>query len=199
MTSIKFIEPNELKNIIKDKTKIPGKDYLIVDVRDEDYSVTAIYNFILKKSDFGNIPNSVNKPSSEINDSLESLISDYIPQLIFTCALSQVRGPKCARIYSERIALKNVKTDQKVLVLRGGVAGWQKENGQDIELMENYDREHWVLEIYSERIALKNVKTDQKVLVLRGGVAGWQKENGQDIELMENYDREHWVLEYGDY
>ncbi|CAH1760872.1 4614_t:CDS:2 [Entrophospora sp. SA101] len=123
MTSIKFIEPNELKNIIKDKTKIPGKDYLIVDVRDEDYS-----------------------PSSEINDSLESLISDYIPQLIFTCALSQVRGPKCARIYSERIALKNVKTDQKVLVLRGGVAGWQKENGQDIELMENYDREHWVLE-----------------------------------------------------
>ncbi|CAJ0640682.1 1825_t:CDS:2 [Entrophospora sp. SA101] len=146
MTSIKFIEPNELKNIIKDKTKIPGKDYLIVDVRDEDYSVTAIYNFILKKSDFGNIPNSVNKPSSEINDSLESLISDYIPQLIFTCALSQVRGPKCARIYSERIALKNVKTDQKVLVLRGGVAGWQKENGQDIELMENYDREHWVLE-----------------------------------------------------
>nr|CAG8464917.1 1841_t:CDS:2 [Entrophospora candida]CAG8562204.1 6780_t:CDS:2 [Entrophospora candida] len=133
MTSIKFIEPNELKNIIKDKTKIPGKDYLIVDVRDEDYSG-------------GNIPNSVNKPSSEINDSLESLISDYIPQLIFTCALSQVRGPKCARIYSERIALKNVKTDQKVLVLRGGVAGWQKENGQDIELMENYDREHWVLE-----------------------------------------------------
>jgi hypothetical protein len=36
---IKFIKSNELKNLIKDKTKIAGKDYLIIDVRDEDYVV----------------------------------------------------------------------------------------------------------------------------------------------------------------
>jgi hypothetical protein len=66
--------------------------------------------------------------------------------LIFTCALSQARGPKCANTYSKGLVQKGIKTDQKILVLTGGIFEWQKENGQDVELMENYDREHWILE-----------------------------------------------------
>lgn len=34
-----FAEPEELYDLVLDKTKQPGKDYAIVDVRDSDYIV----------------------------------------------------------------------------------------------------------------------------------------------------------------
>lgn len=34
-----FAEPEELYDLILDKTKQPGKDYVVVDVRDADYKV----------------------------------------------------------------------------------------------------------------------------------------------------------------
>ncbi|RHZ62401.1 hypothetical protein Glove_340g14 [Diversispora epigaea] len=131
--SIEHINHDELKDLIKDKSKIPGKDYLVVDVRDDDY-------------EGGNIPNSINRQSSKIHDSVENLISEYnkVPQIIFTCALSKVRGPKCARIYSEELFLnKGIKTDQKVQVLKNGFEGWQSYYKDDPELVENYNKEIW--------------------------------------------------------
>ncbi|CAG8435141.1 2352_t:CDS:2 [Diversispora eburnea] len=111
--SIEYINRDELKDLIKDKSKIPGKDYLVG----------------------GNIPNCINRQSSKIHD---------IPQIIFTCALSKARGPKCARIYSEELFLnKGIKTDQKVQVLKNGFEGWQSNYKDDPELVENYNKEIW--------------------------------------------------------
>ena len=42
-----------------------------------------------------------------------------MPKLVFTCAMSQVRGPKCARIYKE--TLENKGINQEVQVLQGGI------------------------------------------------------------------------------
>jgi len=64
-----------------------------------------------------------------------------VPKLVFTCALSQIRGPKCARIYKE--TLENKGIDQKILVLQGGVGEWQKDNKEDPQLIENYDADYW--------------------------------------------------------
>lgn len=34
-----YAEPEELVDLIRDDSKKPGKDYIIVDVRDNDYNV----------------------------------------------------------------------------------------------------------------------------------------------------------------
>uniref|UniRef100_A0A1D1YWM9 CDC25-like phosphatase YCH1 n=1 Tax=Anthurium amnicola TaxID=1678845 RepID=A0A1D1YWM9_9ARAE len=125
---VEFIKPSELAEIIKDTNQTPGKDYLIVDVRDGDY-------------EGGNIPNSINSPSKKFHDHVNELISKYnqVPKIVFTCALSQVRGPKCARIYKENTG----NTSQKIQVLQGGIGEWQKQNKDDPKLVENYNPEYW--------------------------------------------------------
>ncbi|CAG8445747.1 21899_t:CDS:2 [Dentiscutata erythropus] len=123
-----YIKAEELRDIIKDKAKIPRKDYLVVDVRDEDYQG-------------GNIPNCVNRPSDNFTDSLDALISEYsqVPKVIFTCRQSQQRGPSCAIAYANK-----VNTDQNIHVLKGGMGGWMQKYKDDSELVENYtEEEKW--------------------------------------------------------
>lgn len=62
-----------------------------------------------------------------------------VPQLIFTCALSKVRGPESARMYTEL----SKRTNQKVQVLLNGFEGWQSIYKDDPELVENYNSEIW--------------------------------------------------------
>lgn len=184
--SDEFIKPSELVEIIKDTTKVPGKDYLVVDVRDDDYEVNTcqlfkiifLYQKFLTTRFFsiyflcnlpskqgGNIPNSINSPSTKFLDDVDGLISKYnqgklseyflfnqinlylltfcylVPRIVFTCALSQVRGPKCARIFKE--VTENMGTNQKVQVLQGGISEWQSQNKADPKLIENYDPDYW--------------------------------------------------------
>ena len=77
---------------------------------------------------------------------------DYIRQyslnmpdkIIFHCALSQIRGPKCAQRF---VTLRNdsaeMKKEQEVLVLRGGFVEWQEKYKKDPMLVENYDEAYW--------------------------------------------------------
>jgi hypothetical protein len=69
----------DLSEIIK-SDKLPGEDYLVIDVRDDDFVG-------------GNIPNCRNAPSVTFADNLDDLIHDSkdVPQVIFHCALSQSR------------------------------------------------------------------------------------------------------------
>ncbi|KAG9285230.1 hypothetical protein G9A89_002126 [Geosiphon pyriformis] len=113
--NIEFIEPDHVVELVKNKSKVPGKDYLLVDVRDEDFEKF-------------HVPNSVNFPSAGLSNSVQNLIAEYnqVPELIFYCALSQKRGPNSARIYKESINQSEVKTDQKVKVMKGGFVGWNE-------------------------------------------------------------------------
>lgn len=67
----------------------------------------------------GNIPKAVNIPASQIAESASTLIQKYskVPEVYFHCALSQVRGPKSARIYNEYLQLQGNTTDQKVKII----------------------------------------------------------------------------------
>lgn len=112
---LKYAEAADLKEIIL--SKVSGLDYLIIDVRDE-----------LEIIENGSIVNSININSnifiSQI-DEIKEKLSD-VPVLFFHCALSQVRGPNCARKYSEVM-----KSDQEVLILRDGFDGWKGSYGLD--------------------------------------------------------------------
>lgn len=70
----------DLASIIKSSDKIAGKDYIVVDVRDDDYVG-------------GNIKNSHNLPSYVFSKNVDDLVrkTKDVPMVIFHCALSQER------------------------------------------------------------------------------------------------------------
>ncbi|KAK5808828.1 Rhodanese-like domain-containing protein, partial [Linnemannia elongata] len=118
--------------LLEDKSKVPGKDYLVIDVRDSDYIG-------------GHIRGSVNIPAHEIPEKLPTLIEEYkdVPQLIFHCALSQVRGPKAANRWAEALAARDDADAADVNILRGGFGEWQKQYKDDKNLVEEYVAEYW--------------------------------------------------------
>ncbi len=66
-----------------------------------------------------------------------------VPQIIFTCGLSKGRGPNSAKTYQDGLSSKNIKTSQKVQVLKGGITEWQENYKNDKTLIENYDAKYW--------------------------------------------------------
>ncbi|KAI8596421.1 hypothetical protein EDD21DRAFT_312160, partial [Dissophora ornata] len=95
----------------------------------------------------GHIPGSVNIPSKELPDQLPTLIEQYkqVPELFFHCALSQVRGPKAARRWSEALEYRDSARplSQKVNILRGGFDEWQRKHKDNKTLVEAYEAEYW--------------------------------------------------------
>ncbi|KAI8647901.1 Rhodanese-like domain-containing protein [Parasitella parasitica] len=122
-------------DLVRDPTKLSGKDYVIVDVRGEDYRG-------------GHIPGSINIPANEMYDKANYLIEEYsqVPNIYFHCALSQVRGPKSARIYTETLKNLGKETDQKVKILRFGFEGWHNKYSKEKDLIEDYDESLWSTE-----------------------------------------------------
>lgn len=60
--------------------KVPKKDFVVVDVRDDDY-------------EGGNIKGSMNYPSKEFLTNVDGLVKETkeVPLVIFHCSLSKVR------------------------------------------------------------------------------------------------------------
>ena len=69
----------ELAELIK-SDKVHGKDYLVVDVRDDDY-------------EGGNIKNSLHQGSADFLMNVDRLVTQTkdVPRVIFHCSLSQIR------------------------------------------------------------------------------------------------------------
>ncbi|KAH9948895.1 Rhodanese-like protein [Amylocystis lapponica] len=131
---LKYITADELAAIIK-SDKVPMKDYCIVDVRDDDYHG-------------GNIKGARNEPSHGFLAGVADLVqrTKTVPTVVFHCALSQVRGPKAARIYAETRDLLQAKGEDsphEVLVLRGGFQDFQEKYKDDPALVENWRKEVW--------------------------------------------------------
>lgn len=135
---IKYITADELAAVIKDPAKKPGEDYLVVDVRDDDYAG-------------GNIPGGRNIPSRDfhlhVNDLIKQAHEKELKLVVFHCSLSQQRGPKAARVYSEirgnlYPALKD-SPDREVAILRDGFSSFQAKFRNDPKLVENWEKDVW--------------------------------------------------------
>ncbi|KAJ7069600.1 Rhodanese-like domain-containing protein [Mycena amicta] len=132
---VKYISRDELADLIKSESKVSGKDYLVVDVRDDDFAG-------------GNIVNAKNIPSREFSVGVFNLAqhSKNVEVMVFHCALSQVRGPKAARIYEETRQNLNLEAQhgpQEVFVLRDGFTEFQRKFKDDPVLVEKWDEETW--------------------------------------------------------
>ncbi|KAJ1932287.1 Cdc25 phosphatase Ibp1 [Linderina pennispora] len=134
------ITVDKLAELVRDPTKIAGKDYVVVDVRDSDYNG-------------GHIPGAVNVPAHEMHDQAAALVQKYadVPEVIFHCALSQVRGPKSARIYNEAVQERLEKAagddplfGQNIQVLTGGFTSWlYRFRETEPEMIAAFDKKFW--------------------------------------------------------
>jgi len=106
-------------------------------------------DFCQAKSDIGgHISDSQHIPSRDFAANVERVISDNkrTKRVVFHCSLSQIRGPKAARIYNEAKTLTGGGDEQDVYVLSGGFSQWQEKYGKDPSLTEDYDTDFWELQ-----------------------------------------------------
>jgi len=131
---IKYITGDELAAIIK-SDQVPLKDYIVVDVRDDDYAG-------------GNIVMGQNWPSQNFNLRVHELVEKTkgVKTVVFHCALSQIRGPQAARIYADKLQVRGADTEHDVFVLRGGFTQFQAKYQDDPALVENWDKDVWASE-----------------------------------------------------
>lgn len=124
MIMVKYISASELANVILSDKK-PWKDYLVVDVRDEDWIG-------------GNIKGSYHAPSKNFLNEVDKLVKDTkdIPMVVFHCRYSQERGPKAARIYEETRNILHEPSEAHVL--RGGFHHFGEKYKDDPRLVENW-------------------------------------------------------------
>ncbi|KAJ1969282.1 Cdc25 phosphatase Ibp1 [Dispira parvispora] len=132
-----YIEPEELAALLQDPTKKAKQDYLVIDVRSDDYPG-------------GHIPNGVNIPAGQFRDYTNYLLTNYaqVPVIVVHCALSQVRGPKVARILREALASHNAAqgltpAPSQVRVLRGGITRWIYHYHNNPALVTDYQPDLW--------------------------------------------------------
>ncbi|EDR13420.1 uncharacterized protein LACBIDRAFT_292636 [Laccaria bicolor S238N-H82] len=129
---MRYITADQLAQLMKSEGKVPEKDFLVVDVRDDDYAG-------------GNIKGSLNQPSSKFLMNVDGLVKQTkeVPLVIFHCAFSQARGPKAARIYEETRSNIGKDIDHEVIVLQGGFSQFQAKYKDDPTLVENWDKNVW--------------------------------------------------------
>jgi len=125
---MKYITREDLAEIIKNDRNKPGTDYLVVDVRDDDFVG-------------GNIKGAKNVPSENFTKGLSELVKETrdIPKVVFHCTYSQIRGPKAARGYEEALG----DSQKEIVVLRDGFAHFQAKYKNDSKLVENWDNAVW--------------------------------------------------------
>ncbi|GAA5982868.1 hypothetical protein JCM10908_006817 [Rhodotorula pacifica] len=177
MTDYRFINHDELVDIIR--TKEAGKDYQVVDVRDDDYRG-------------GNIKGSLRAPTEQRTDqSVQDLVTQLedVPKVIFHCTLSQVRGPKAARIYAE------ARRAKEAAAANGSAEKATGEKGNAAGLGTSVDPFEAARTTAAAAAASKSSSSApgrQEVLVLRDGFQGWQGLYRKDPELVENFDEKVW-------
>ncbi|KAI9680996.1 MAG: hypothetical protein M1829_001076 [Trizodia sp. TS-e1964] len=141
-------------------TKTPGKDFLVIDVRQPNYQG-------------GSIKGSLNLPAETFYHSRESLYallrSAGVKFVVFYCDLYNNRSPRCASWFNDFIqdisgslewALKTMDVgnhSMSVFLLQGGLKAWVKGGARHIEEMDGFDRGYWLQLLREDKRAeLKN-------------------------------------------
>lgn len=135
LSDIKYISAPTLR-LWFDKG-LPNGTFAVVDVRDLDYIG-------------GHIKGCIHIPANELEERLpelqKQLVDMGVNDVVFHCALSQVRGPSSTLKFLRANAAGN--NDQlkvlRVYVLKGGFTRWQQEYGEDKLVTEDYDSQIWL-------------------------------------------------------
>lgn len=136
VTDLKYIKAATLRAWFRGGS--PGT-FAVVDVRESDFVG-------------GHIKGCWNYPAGNFQYTLGELqrriVENNITNVVFHCALSQVRGPLSALKFLRSVddvdeRMKEKLKDVNVWVLRGGFTRWQEEYGEDEEVTEGWQRDLW--------------------------------------------------------
>ncbi|KAK6456687.1 Rhodanese-like domain-containing protein [Scheffersomyces xylosifermentans] len=140
LSDLKYIKPTALRSWFNEGSPHGKGKFAVVDVRDSDFVG-------------GHIKDCYHYPAGNFTYTLpelqERLASNEIDDVVFHCALSQVRGPsstlKFLRSLDEiKDPVKKAQLDSlHVWVLNGGFTKWQEKYGEDTEVTHHYDKEIW--------------------------------------------------------
>lgn len=133
---LKFIPAQTLRLWLVSKSPTGDGIVAVVDVRDSDFAG-------------GHIRGCWHYPADRFQDTItelrERLKSEKVNDVVFHCALSQVRGPKSALRF-----LRSLDSDPEseldalnVYVLQGGFTSWQSHYGEDKSVTEGYAKDLW--------------------------------------------------------
>ncbi|CAK7902975.1 CDC25-like phosphatase Ych1p [[Candida] anglica] len=138
-SDLKFVNPSTIRAWFRGGSPTGNGRFAVIDVRDSDYIG-------------GHIKGCYHYPAGNFHYTLpelyKRLIDNGINDVVFHCALSQVRGPSSTLKFLRSINDLEAKDQQyfdnvNVWVLRGGFTKWQEEYGKDLEVTEGYDEEIW--------------------------------------------------------
>ncbi|CAG7849864.1 SubName: Full=Uncharacterized protein {ECO:0000313/EMBL:CCA73726.1} [Serendipita indica DSM 11827] len=119
------ISPEKLAELVK--TKVAGRDYLVVDVRRTDFENVFIKGAL-------NLPVDSFYPTKE---TVTKILSP-IPTVVFHCksCTETGRGPRAAGWYREELAKQGIdETQSCALVLDGGITAFAERYGDDESLV----------------------------------------------------------------
>lgn len=133
---LEFVPATKLRQWLRSGSPSGSGNLAIVDVRESDYVG-------------GHIKGCWHYPANQFQDRLaelhQRLADEKIDDVVFHCALSQVRGPKSAlRFLRSLESAKESSLDAlKVWVLQGGFTTWQRHYGEDTTVTEDYAKDLW--------------------------------------------------------
>jgi len=135
-SDLQFVHSKTLRQWLGSGSPTGSGKLAIVDVRDSDYVG-------------GHIKGCWHYPAGNFHETLpqlrQRLVENEIDDVVFHCALSQVRGPKSALRFLR--SLESANDSQldlmKVWVLQGGFTSWQGHYGEDATVTEDYAKDLW--------------------------------------------------------
>lgn len=140
LSDLKFVKPVTVRAWFRGGLPNGLGKFAVVDVRDSDFvggHIRGCYHF----------------PAGNFHETLpdlqKKLYDNKIDDVVFHCALSQVRGPSSTLKFLR--SLNDVKDEGaakyfetlNIWVLQGGFTSWQSEFGDDSEVTEGYNKELW--------------------------------------------------------
>ncbi|GJQ11310.1 hypothetical protein GpartN1_g3101.t1 [Galdieria partita] len=123
------IKPDKLVESLRQGELRSGK-LVVVDVRDDDRSLGSIVgSYWLPSDEF------IKDVRTSVNHLLE--VHPKAKKFVFHCQLSKVRGPRCANMFREEVAMNHQSRaqDMEVYLLEGGFQAFSHKYCRDRELV----------------------------------------------------------------
>lgn len=138
-SDLRFVSPASLRSWFASKLPSGNGNFAVVDVRDSDYVG-------------GHIAGCYHYPAGNFHELMpelrKRLLDNNIDDVVFHCALSQVRGPKSTLLFLR--ALNDLPEHERanfanlnVWVLEGGFTKWQRKYGRDSAVTEAFQPDLW--------------------------------------------------------
>ncbi|KAL2210150.1 Rhodanese-like protein [Sarocladium strictum] len=127
------ISREEVLAMLKDPSQVAGRDFVLVDVRRNDF-------------EGGTIRGSVNFPAQSLYPTRPAIFQMVkaagIKQVIFYCGSCNGRGPRAAGWFGDYLAEQEYQGAQS-MILTGGIKGWAKAGQEYVGLMDEFEASVW--------------------------------------------------------